>query len=172
MKKFLVLAATVFGFSSFAFANAELYFVEPMVCSGKINKLPDHMHSSYTYASLHIVSFWSVRKKNCSLAPSSSTSTDYAEVESDLNLNKDVEIGGWLDVPVKVDGVKVTIPNGPWGGAMDLEIVETRLTDDGQREDVLKGRYQYAEDTYYDMVCTASVVENPNHIQNDTINCN
>ncbi len=169
MKKLFILLAAIFSCS--ALAKPELYFVEPMVCTGKINNKPDFMHPSYTYASVKIVSFWSVRKKDCRLSPSSSTSEEYAETAEDLIVDKSLDIGGWFDGPVKVEGNKVTAPNGPWPGPMELEIIDRNLTEDGTRIDTLKGRYQYSRDSYYEMDCTATVVTSPSHIQNDTKNC-
>ncbi len=169
MKKFIILFSAVISFS--AFAKSDLYLVEPMVCTGKINNKPDFMHPSFTYASVKIVSFWSVRKKDCRLSPSSSTSEDYAEKAEDLKVDRSLNIGGWFDVPVKVEGNKVTAPNGPWPGPMELEIIDRHISEDGKRIDTLKGRYEYTEDSYYDMDCTATVVESPSHIQNDTKNC-
>lgn len=169
MKIFFVLLLGIFSASTLA--HADLYLVEPMVCNGSINKRPEFMHPSFTYAAVKIVSFWSVRKKDCGLSPSSSTREEYAERAEDLVIPSGDEISGWFDAPLKVEGDKVTAPNGPWPGPMELEILDRNITKDGKRVDTLRGRYQYNEESYYEMSCIATVVENPSHIQNDTKDC-
>lgn len=55
---------------------------------------------------------------------------------------------------------------------MELEITDRNHTEDGKRIDTLKGRYQYMEDSYYEMECKTHAASSPSHIEGNIKNCN
>jgi hypothetical protein len=167
MKSFIMVMGVVF----FAIgAQAKNYYVQPLICKGKWNKQPPEYHPSYEQAGIKVISFWSVRASDCSLAPSSSTASEYAPITEELKVDDSLEIGGWYGEPLKADGNKVSAPAGVWANPLELTITSTR-TEGGVRKDQLVARDHLFDDYHYDLVCEATVVENPAHIENNTRNC-
>lgn len=164
--KYLVLTISLV-FSTLA--QAELYFVEPMICKGQWNERPPGYHESFEKAGLKITSFFSVRKKDCSLANSSSTLVDHAYANEEI-VFPEYSIGNWLGSPLKIYGKKVIIPNGVRGNNIELTITSSSQ-ENGQRIDSLSGREVLFDNYYYDLNCTAVVVKKPSHVENNTKNC-
>ena len=172
--KFSVLAIFIGSLFSANAGASQLYFVEPMVCKGKLNKIPSGWSSDYEYAALKIVSFKSVRASDCSEAPSSGTEVIFGKEKSERSSIHDridgVGNSSWFGAPLKKNGKEISIPFGIWPNPMTLTIVKSS-TQNGKQVDVLKGRYNADSGSYYDLICEAIVVENPSHVENGTSNC-
>ncbi len=156
-------------------AAPELYFVEPMVCTGAVNLRPPGWARSYDQAGVNITSFKSMRK-DCTLADSSSTSANYFEKGETVTVSSKPEVADWFDRPLLKDGDTVSLPNGAWPGEMELKIINSGIVAvDGKRTDILKGRQlimkKDGQEYYYDFTCTATVVETPSTIVNNTAKC-
>ena len=165
---FAALFLAVFGFSSFA--SAKNYYVEPMICKGQWNKNPPGYHPSYKWAGMKVTSFWSVRARDCSKAASSATEVNYGATEAEVKFTEE-GIMGWYDQALTMEDGVVQAPNGVLPGEMELKITSTRIERDGKRTDTLEGRYKLFKDYHYDLTCTANVVANPSHVENNTKNC-
>lgn len=176
MNSRLLLAVSVFlMMGTVAQAAPELYFVEPMVCTGAVNQRPPGWARSYDQAGVNITSFKSMRK-DCTLADSSSTSASYFEKGETVTVSSKPEVADWFDRPLLKDGDTVSLPNGAWPGEVELKIINSGIVAvGGKRTDILKGRQMIlkkdGQEYYYDFTCTANVVENPSTIVNNTANC-
>ncbi len=155
--------------SSYA-TSEEYYYVEPMICKGVWNANPPKYDLSYAQVALKVISFWSVRSSDCSLAPSSSTEANYAHANSELVTGPEMELWGWIGVPLKRNGDNIRAPFGAWSHKLELKIVSSRL-ENGVQIDTLEGRDQIQKGYYYDLKCEARVVHSPSIINNQTHDC-
>lgn len=160
-------------FGASAYAAGELYIVEPMICQGVLNQRPPQWDPSYDKASVKVTSFKSMRR-DCTLADSSATNSEYFRADETITVDPKPEIAGWYGAPLKKYGNKVVLSNGAWPGEAELTIVSSKTTFAGST-DILEGRQMIlqkdGQDYYYDFKCEALVVPTASIIENYTSSC-
>ena len=111
MKYLMLVTVLTFGLS----AQAEFFYSEYLACKGTIAGDTSRVHESYNNIAILVKSFWSVRKKNCSLAPSVEAAFGYPDDLSFDLLNKDKlerETGSsiWYGAPMRWKNSRLVIP--------------------------------------------------------------
>ncbi len=113
-------------------------------------------------------------RKDCTLANSSATHSQYFEIQQEIVVDSAPEVSGWYGSPPMKQGNKVVIPNGAWPSEVELTITKTKVSG-GVRYDTLKGRElifrKDGKAYYYDLVCQAKVVDQASTIVNYTRDC-
>lgn len=171
MIKNLILSTLTLSGLLFAGAiHAEAYYVEPMICKGQWNKPPPQYHPSYERAGLKIISFWSVRSKDCSLVASSATESEFASGVEDVKFDSSLNLGSWIGAGLDKTGDTVTAQFGAWTQPLTLKVIKSQIVN-GIQKDTLEGREVLFDDYYYDFQCEATVVKRPAHVENNTKNC-
>ncbi len=151
--------------------RSEKYFVEPLICKGKWNKAPKGWHESYEQASLKIISFKSVRAKDCALVDSTSEDVNYAQITGELKVDESLDyIGGWFGPSLYKKGNEVIVL-GSRTNEMTLTITGSSTDAKGRQIDTLVGREELYDDYHYDYTCTAVVVKEPVTVINATMKC-
>lgn len=157
-------------FAATSLAQLENYFVQPLRCTGQWNANPPSYHPSYANGGLQVVSFWSVRAKDCTLRPSSGSHAEFASVGEDVKFAESDYLGEWFSGPVRKVEDTVILPFGLWGNVLKLKIKKSEVKN-GVRVDTLSGRDVIDENYYYDLTCEATVVNSPSHVENNTGTC-
>lgn len=167
-----MIAAVAFALLLFPqnkiFANTDLYFVEPMLCQGKMIKRPDEMRHDYTQILMKLTSVKS-RQANGTFADSLVINNAYFKNDEAIDLNTQEFAEEWIVGPLRVTGDRIVYRNRVSGGDDNLRLKIGNSRKKGvEKIQELNGVYDVVESVYgtytYEFKCQAAVVETPSAV--------
>lgn len=132
MKSIVLAFLTIFGLS----AQADFFYSEYLACKGEITGDTSAVHPSYNNVAILVRSFWSVRKKDCSLAPSSEAAFGYPDdLDFDLvdkeSVVREAGSSAWYGRPMRWEDNSVVIPSLDYMGYGDDPLKLTVVDNNG-----------------------------------------
>jgi len=168
MKRILLFSLISFLSASLSHAKG-LYFVEPMICVGKLQEpIPKQIHKDYYQVVLKFVSFWST-KKNGKKAPSLEINIDWFHADEEVDPNTTRFGTTWYSNPLRrLNNNRIYATGWTWKDNFeDFEIIASKNDTDGAREDLLTGTFLASFGTTYDLNCTAIPVNSPSRVDDN-----